>query len=271
MSTKPCGCSQQVRRRTQQTCSGSFSRTFMSIPSGLRSKNVGLMLMCANRSPSIPLRIVGSELTGGSAIVIGQGRIGGRSYIPMSPNTMFWVRMAGNGVGGRKANDPRYTKKKVKHGNGSVMVWGCITRHDVGRLHCINGIMDRFVYTDILSGSLLGTMDDHNLDHSTIYFQHDGDSKHSSKHATGWLDLEGIDVLPWCPNSSDMNILENLWDHLDRMVRARDPLPKNQEELWLALKKEWENIDQGFIDRLYDSLPNRVRELLKAKSRATRY
>jgi hypothetical protein len=40
------------------------------------------------------------------------------------------------------------------------------------------------------------------------------------------------------------------------MVRDSNPLPNNQEELWLALKETWENIDQEFIDRLSDSLSN---------------
>jgi hypothetical protein len=34
-----------------------------------------------------------------------------------------------------QANNARYTKK-LKHGGGNMMVWGCITRHGVGRLHC---------------------------------------------------------------------------------------------------------------------------------------
>lgn len=85
------------------------------------------------------------------------------------------------------------------------------------------------------------------------------------------VDLEGFDILPWCPNSLDMNIIENLWDHLDRMVRTRDPLPKNREELWLALKEEWESIDQEVIAKLYSSMPKRVRDLLKAKGGATDY
>ena len=72
----------------------------------------------------------------------------------------------------------------------------------------------------------------------------------SINQSTGWLDLEGIDVLPWCLNSPDMYIVENLWDHLEPMVRARDPLPKNQEDLWLTLKEEWENIDHFVIGNL---------------------
>jgi hypothetical protein len=61
--------------------------------------------------------------------------------------------------------------------------------------------MDRFMYVNILSKSLLGTLDNHNLDRSGIYFQHDCDPKHTSKHAMGWLELKDIDVLPWSPNS----------------------------------------------------------------------
>jgi hypothetical protein len=96
------------------------------------------------------------------------------------------------------------------------MVWGCITRYGVGELHRIDGNMDRFVYVDMLSQSLLSTLENHDLDCSTIYFQQNGDSKHRLKHAKGWFDLEGIDLLPWCPNSPDMNIIENTWAHLMR-------------------------------------------------------
>ena len=131
--------------------------------------------------------------------------------------------------------------------------------------------MDRFGYVDILQESLLGTLDDHDIDRSTVYFQQDGDSKHTSRHARGWFDLEGFDLLPWCPQSPDMSIIENLWDHLDRMVHARKVLPTNLDELWAALQEEWAKIDQKFIDKLYDSMPNRVRELLKNKGQATHY
>ncbi|KAJ7061408.1 hypothetical protein C8F01DRAFT_987515, partial [Mycena amicta] len=55
----------------------------------------------------------------------------------------------------------------------------------------------------------------------------------------------------------------------DRMVRARNPLPTSKEDLWAALQEEWAKIDQAFIDKLYDSMLNRVRELLKNKGHST--
>jgi hypothetical protein len=98
--------------------------------------------------------------------------------------------------------------------------------------------MECFLYVDILSESLIRTLENYKLDRSTIYFQQDSDLKHQSKHAKRWFDLEEIDLLTWCPNSSDMNIIQNQWSHLDRMVCMRDPLPKNPDSLWLALKEE---------------------------------
>ena len=44
----------------------------------------------------------------------------------------------------------RYQVPTVKHGGGSVMVWGCFSRDGIGPLHRITGIMDRYVYEEIL-------------------------------------------------------------------------------------------------------------------------
>lgn len=162
------------------------------------------------------------------------------------------------------------TKKNLKHCGGSVMVWRCITRYGVGELHRIEGILDRFVYVDILTQSLLATLEKHEMDRSAVYFRQDGDSKHTSKHAMGWLELEGFDVLLWCPNSPNMSPIEDLWDYLDCLVRVRNPLPTNIDDLLLALKEEWENILLGFIDNLYNSIPNRVCDLIKEKGHNTR-
>lgn len=39
--------------------------------------------------------------------------------------------------------NPRYQLPTVKHGGGSLMVWGCFSRDGIGPLYQIDGIMDK--------------------------------------------------------------------------------------------------------------------------------
>ena len=167
--------------------------------------------------------------------------------------------------------DPRYTKKKVKYGGGKVTVWGMITARGVGQLVRIEGNLTKELYRDILEDDVLGTYHDLHMDHRSFYFQQDHDPKHTAKIVKAWFQENGVDVLDWPPNSPDLNIIENVWDHLDRKIRARKPLPHSQEDLWVALQEEWYSIDQAFIDKLYDSIPDRVHAVYKAHGGNTRY
>jgi hypothetical protein len=65
---------------------------------------------------------------------------------------------------------PRNVKKTVKHGGGSIMVWGCLTPNGRGRLHCVQGKMNAAQFCDILDESLLGTLSNHSLQPSDIIF-----------------------------------------------------------------------------------------------------
>ena len=68
----------------------------------------------------------------------------------------------------------------VKHGGGSIMVWGCMSWAGVGNLDRIDGIMNLQVYLDILDSQLLGTIERQDLDEAQVIFQHDNDPKHTS-------------------------------------------------------------------------------------------
>jgi transposase len=151
------------------------------------------------------------------------------------------------------------------------MVWGCITQNGPGRLHQIDGIMDAKQYCSILSESLLGTLEDHNLTSCRIIFQQDNDPKHKSRLATAWFKENKITVLPWPLNSPNINIIESVWDYLERRIHTRAKQPSNKEELWVALQEEWANIDKDFIKKLYDSLLVRVAKLKQAQGSYTRY
>ena len=91
--------------------------------------------------------------------------------------------------------DPRYTKKVVKHGGGSIMVWGYITATGPGWICRIEGTMDTMLYTQILDDELLGTLGDLEIKKKDIYFQQDNDPKHTSWLASEWFSKKKLDKL----------------------------------------------------------------------------
>jgi DDE superfamily endonuclease len=173
-----------------------------------------------------------------------------------------------------QALDPRFTKKTVKHGGGSLMVWGCVTAEGMGRLHWINGIMKGVDYIEILNNHLLGTLRYRKLKKTgktVIIFQQDNDPKHTSHVASDWFARKKVKKLAWPPSSPDMNIIEHVWHQLDRLVRACNLLPKNKEQLWEALQEEWAHFPKSSLDDLYESMPHRVEAPKKARGSHTKY
>jgi hypothetical protein len=49
-----------------------------------------------------------------------------------------------------EAHVPKYTIPSVKHGGGSIMMWGSFAESGVGTLHRIEGIMKKEEYKEIL-------------------------------------------------------------------------------------------------------------------------
>jgi hypothetical protein len=156
----------------------------------------------------------------------------------------------------------------VKHGGGSVMVWGCFIRKGVGKLYVLDRIMDRHYYRDILEQNLLPSIDHFQLGQACI-FMHDNDPKHTSKLVKEWLKKKRIETLPWPSCSPDSNPIENLWDELERRVKKKQP--KNLRELELVLAQEWNKIELRVLEKLVDSVPSRLYECTRTKGYPTRY
>ena len=72
----------------------------------------------------------------------------------------------------------KYVVPTVKHGGGSVMVWGCMSAASTGGLQFIEGTMNANTYCDMLKQSMIPSL--WRLGHRAV-FQHDNDPKHTSK------------------------------------------------------------------------------------------
>ena len=60
----------------------------------------------------------------------------------------------------------------VKHGDCSVLVWGCMASGGVGNLVFIDGIMDKNVYLNILKENLKSSAEKLNLAEDYWFQQH---------------------------------------------------------------------------------------------------
>ena len=135
----------------------------------------------------------------------------------------------------------------------------------------MDGRMDGDLYIQVLEDELMLSTGHQDKTPSQVTFQQDNDPKHTSRLAKEWLGDQQFAVMEWPSSSPDMNPIEHVWAMLDRRVHSRNRLPRNVEELWVALQEEWEALDIGFIRGLYESMPRRVRALDDAKGSYTKY
>ncbi len=141
----------------------------------------------------------------------------------------------------------------VKHGGGSVLMWGCMSAAGVGELHFIDGIMNSQMYCSILKEKMLPSL--RALGRRAL-FQHDNDPKHTSKATVGFLKKNSVKVIQWPSMSPDLNPIEHLWGILKRQVEHHSP--SSIQSLKEVILEEWKKIDLAKCRQLVHSMPRRL-------------
>ncbi len=147
----------------------------------------------------------------------------------------------------------------VKHGGGSVMVWGCMSAAGTGELQFIEGTMNANMYCDILKQRL----------GRRAVFQHDNDPKHTSKTTTALLKKLRVKVMDWPSMSPDLNPIEHLWGILKWKVEEHKV--SNIHPLRDVVMEEWKRTPVATCEALVNSMPKRVKAVLENNGGHTKY
>lgn len=137
----------------------------------------------------------------------------------------------------------------VKHGGGSVMVWGAMSAAGPGKLHIIDGIMDQTMYLNILKSNLKSSARKLGIE-SHFYFYQDNDPKHKAYNVRNWLLYNCPHVLETPPQSPDLNAIEHFWSHLEEKLKKHSI--SNRNELKTALGEEWSKIEPSVCRNLVE-------------------
>ena len=163
--------------------------------------------------------------------------------------------------------NPQTIQSTVKHPK-SVMVWGCVSASGTGNLVEVATTMTGQTYVDIMENNLFASAEAMGLKNDFIY-QQDNDPKHTSRVAKKWFADNDVNVLQWPPQSPDLSYIENLWDFIDRNI----PINKRNSMKTFkdAIFETWKNVPQKIIDKLVESIPKRLAEVIKQKGGPTKY
>ncbi len=160
----------------------------------------------------------------------------------------------------------------VQAGGGVVIVWRIYSWHTLGPLvpieHCLNATTYLSIVADHVHPFMTTVYPS-----SDGYFQQDNAPCHKAQIISDWFlehDNE-FTLLKWPPQSPDLNPIEHLCDVVEREICIVDVQPTNLQKLRDAIMSIWTKISEDCFQHLVESMPRRIKAVLKAKWGPTRY
>ncbi len=165
--------------------------------------------------------------------------------------------------------DPSCLVSTVQAAGGGEMVWGIFSWHTLGPLVPIEHRLNATVYLSIVADHVYPFMTTV-FPSSDGYFQQDNAPCHKAQIFSDWFlehDNE-FTLLKWSPQSPDLNQIEHLWDVVE--IRIMDVQPANLQQLCDAIMSIWTKISEECFQHLVESMPRRIKAVLKEKVGPTR-
>ena len=104
-----------------------------------------------------------------------------------------------------------------------------------------------------------------------IIVQEDNAPIHTCKLAKQWRESVDMETLTWPPNSPDLNPIEQVWYLIKTTIQKMNPRPMTVPSLKEAIKKAWNEFDVNILNRLVESMPDRIAAVIEAKGGNTKY
>ena len=162
---------------------------------------------------------------------------------------------------------PAFSSSTVKF-PVKVLIWGCFSSSGIGKLHITKESLNSDRYINTLENVLIPSFREAGIENPLLL--DDSAPCHKSAKVKQFKSKRNIESLDWPANSPDLNPIENVWSLLKRKI-SRIP-NSNETSLIKTIKKVWNTeIPKDYLKSLINSMPRRIKEVLKAKGYASKY
>jgi hypothetical protein len=158
--------------------------------------------------------------------------------------------------------------RRQQDGGGVMILGGIIGNAIIGPFRVPEGVkLSSTTYCPFLKNSLEPWLDDLPLATlKKIIFMHDNALSNAAKATTQFLHslaLVNETLMVWPPNSPDLNPIENLWSIIKRHVYGNGRQYSSKDDLWMVIKESAATIPKSTIEKLTDSVNDRLFEDIK--------
>ena len=151
----------------------------------------------------------------------------------------------------------------AKHGEGSLMIWGCFSLSGVGHICRVEGSINFSRYQNIIKTYMLPSCT------KDVIFQQDNAPPHTSRSTKTWFQKRKIKLMDWSPQSPDLNPIETLCKKMEDEMTGHKP--RSKEEFWETMCTVWNDFTADKLKSSVMSVPLRSKEIRKQKVVATKY
>ena len=158
----------------------------------------------------------------------------------------------------------------MKHGGGTMIVWGCFSMEGIGTLFRLRCTMDAVYYQEIPESALIPHLEPMRAFYDgEVVFQQDNDPKHTAKSTKQWFVERDIEPMTWPSQSPDLNPIEQIWNKMEANMMTRRPTTMDQ--LWQTIQEIWKEFSPDDCRRLISTMKRRCRDVIKSSGGPTKW
>lgn len=166
---------------------------------------------------------------------------------------------------------PDHLVLPVNQGGGRLLIWAAIWMNGRTELHIQRNNMNSEGYVDVLESHVVPLSSQLGNPSTDWIYMDDNATCHRSSVTNSFKAQAGIRTLKWPACSPDLNPIENVWSLLKRRVRRSIRPGASLAQLEVLLRQEWQQLDQDVINKLIESMPSRIRQVIDFSGEVTKY